>query len=452
MSCLYITRVRFKPLTWALCGLFLLGGQAFAQSNTVSLSEASALMRANERQFEILDLEQDIAAEAVRQAFGERLPRARLGIQYIYTQQQIVNQDNTTFQAGESVYPTARITLSVEQPIYDAVKFRALPLAKAEQAVIEAQAEIARNELSRLLIDSFLGVARAQFQIQQERAVVRARTQLLRDIGLLVESGRGDFDQELRAQGDLFAARADLSSAELALTEALFELHRFTGPGVEAVRYLSGVGVAELRSFLLNFSADRLLQANPQVQVARLQVDLAERQMAQVRGAYQPTARLSLDAEYEETEGSLFGGGSTVQSADLGLELSYSVYEGGVRSSRVREAKHNVEIAKLRLQQSSELAERRYVALVDAMQRSLEIVAAVSRDQRVASERVTAAQESMDAGRGTLEQLLEARLRRDTLAQRAQIARLRTVQLQAEIYALFGALDLETLSRDFARS
>lgn len=425
---------------------------ANAQSQVVTLSEASTFMRANERQFDILDLEADVAAEAVRQAFGQRLPRASLSLQYVYTQQEIVNQDNTTFQAGASVYPTTRVTLRVEQPIYDAVKFRGLPLARAEQTVVEAQAEVARMELSRLLVDSFLGVARAQFEVQQARAVLNARTQLSRNIALLVESGRGDNEQKLRADGDVFSARADLSSAELGMTEALFELHRFTGPQVEAVRYGAGVGVAEIRSFLSTFTPERLAQTNPQVQVASAQVALAERQLAVVRAAYQPTARITLDAEYEETDGSLFGGGSTVQSADLGLELSYSIYEGGVRSSKVREAEHNAEIAALRLEQAKDLTQRRYVALVDALQRSLEIAAAISSDQRVAGQRVTAAQERLDAGTGTLEDVLDAQLRRDSMALRARIARVRAVQLQSELYVLFGALDLDTLSRDFARS
>ena len=427
------------------------GTTAASAQQVVTLSEASALMRANERQFEILDLEGKVAAEAVRQAFGQRLPRASLILEYIYTQQEIVNQDNTTFQAGQSTYPTARVTLRAEQPIYDAVKFRSLPLARAEQTVIEAQAEIARVELSRLLIDSFLGVARAQFGVQQARAVLRARTQLSRDIDLLVDSGRGDFEQQLRAEGDVFAARADLASAELELTEALFELHRFTGPQVDGVRYGAGVGVADFRSFRQSFTPERLSQVNPQIEAARAQVALAERRVASVRGAYLPTARLTLDAEYEQTDGSLFGGGSTVQSADLGVELNYSIYEGGVRSSKVREAENNLEIARLRLQQAEDLSVRRYTALVDALQRSLEIVSAIANDRRVASERVEAAQERLDAGNSTLEEVLDAQLRRDSMALRGQIARVRTIQLQAELYALFGALDIATLSQDFAR-
>ncbi len=431
-------------------GVLLPYAPAKAQQQQVTLAEASQLMQSTELQFEILDLEADIAAEVIRQARGERLPRVRLSLQYIQTMQEIVNQDNTTFQEGQATYPTTRMTLTIAQPIYDPVRFRALPLARAEEAVVAAQAEAARMELSSLLVASFLDVARAQLEIQQARAIVRARTQLERDLGQLVAAGRADADRQLRAQGDVFAARADLAEAELGLTEALFELHRFTGPDVDGVRYSRGVGVAELRSFVQTFTPERLDELNPNIQIALAQVDLAERQLHRIRGAYQPTANLTVESEYEQTEGSLFGGGSTVQSTDIGLELSWSIYEGGVRRSQVREAERRLEIANLRLEQARELAVRRYRALVTALERSLEVVGSTSQDQRVAAERVRAAEERVEAGRGTLEELLEAELRRDTMALRAQAARIRAVQLQAELYALFGALDLETLSRDFA--
>jgi len=230
----------------------------------------------------------------------------------------------------------------------------------------------------------------------------------------------------------------------------LFELHRFTGPDVEGVDFRSGIGVVELRSFLAEFTPDRLANLNPGVQVAEAAIVVAEGRLRRVRGAFQPTANLTLEFENETTEGSLFGGGSEVQSLDVGVQMEWSIYEGGVRRSQVREATRRVEISHLRLQEAQELAERRYQALVAALERSLEVVSALSQDRRIAAQRAVFAQDQLDAGRGTLEQLLEAELRRDTLALRAEGARLRTVALQAELLALFGALDIETLSQDLS--
>ena len=433
-----------------LVAAMVFGVAGAAQAQTVTLAEAAERMRVTELQYEILDLEEQVAAELTRQARGERLPRVRLSVSYIQTQQEIVNQDNTTFQEGSSTYPTTRYGISATQPLYDPVRFRALPLARAEEALVALQADEARGELTNLLIAAYLNVARAQLSVDQARVLLRARTQLERDLGILVSEGRADADRQLRAQGDIFDARADLAVAEADLSEALFELHRFTGPDVEGVSFRSGIGVADLRSFLAEFTPDRLATMNPGIQIAEASVTVAEGRLQRVRGAFQPTANLTLEFENETTEGSLFGGGSEVQSLDIGLQADWSIYEGGVRRSQTREATRRVEIAQLRLEQAQELAQRRYRALVSALEGSLEIVGALSQDRRVAAERAVVAQQQLDEGRGTLERLLEAELRRDTLALRAEAARLRTVSLQAELFALFGALDIATLSQDFS--
>jgi outer membrane protein TolC len=188
---------------------------------------------------------------------------------------------------------------------------------------------------------------------------------------------------------------------------------------------------------------------SPAIQVARAELDVTERQARVARAAYQPTANLALEFEYEQTEGSLFGGGSTVQSTELGLNVDWSIYEGGVRRSRVREADARVEIANLRLQQITELTERRYDALTAALERSLGSVNAIGAEQAAAGRRLEAAIEQEGAGRIGPQAALEARLRRDSLALQGQIARLRVVQLQAELLALFGALDVDALSQEF---
>jgi outer membrane protein TolC len=425
-------------------------GTIGAQAQTVTLADAFDLMLDREVQYEILDIEQNIAAELVRQARGERLPRVGLAIRYIQTQQDIVNQDNTTFQQGSSQYPTTRITFSVRQPLYDPVRWRALPQARAEEELVEAQAAVARNELTTLLIGSYLDVARAQIGLEQARIMIRARSQLESDLALQVDAGIIEADTLLRAQGDVFEARAMQSERELDLTTALFDLYRFTGPDVTGVSYAgASVGIPNYNELVSTFSLESLLNMSPAIQVARAELDVTERQARVARAAYQPTANLALEFEYEQTEGSLFGGGSTVQSTELGLNVDWSIYEGGVRRSRVREADARVEIANLRLQQITELTERRYDALTAALERSLGSVNAIGAEQAAAGRRLEAAIEQEGAGRIGPQAALEARLRRDSLALQGQIARLRVVQLQAELLALFGALDVDALSQEF---
>lgn len=425
-------------------------GAVPAAAQTVTLAEAYDRMFSRDVQYQILDLEQDVADEVVRQARGQRLPRVGLSITYIYTQQDIISQDNETFEEGSSVYPTANISFRVSQPLYDPVAWRALPVARAENALIGARAEVARNELSTLLVGAYLDVARAQIALEQARVMIRARTQLERDIALQVDAGRVDADLLLRAQGDLFEARAMQAEREFDLTNALFELYRFTGPDVTGVSYAGGaIGLPNFDALVGTFSAERLAEMAPAIQVARAELDVAERQLHATRAAFQPTANLTLELEYEQTEGSLFGGGSEVATAELGVGMDWQIYEGGIRRSRVREAEARVEIARLRLDQVTDLSQRRYDALTAAIDSALRAAGALGQEQASAQRRLAAAQEQEQAGRIGPEAALEARLRGDTLALQTQIARLRVVQLQAELLALFGALDIDALSRDF---
>lgn len=421
-----------------------------AEAQTLTLSEAYQRMLDREVQYEILDLEQDVADELVRQARGQRLPRVGLSINLLYTSQDIISQDNEAFEQGTSEYPTARITFTVRQPIYDAVRFRELPVARAERELVIARAEVARNELSTLLIEAYLSVARAQISMGQAQAMFRARTQLERDLELQVDAGRVDADVLMRAQSDVFEAQATMAEREFDLVNALFELYRFTGPETDGVAFAGGaVGIPNFDALVGTFSRERLQEMSPSIQVARAEVDVAERQLRATRGSFQPTADLSLELEYEQTEGSLFGGGSEIASGEVGLNLGWNIYEGGVRRSRVREGEARLQIANLRLQQAIELADLRYDALTASLQEALQTVSAIGSEQSAASRRLAAATAQEDAGRIGPEAALEARLRRDTLALQSQIARLRVVQIQSDLLALFGALDIETLSQNF---
>jgi outer membrane protein TolC len=266
-----------------------------------------------------------------------------------------------------------------------------------------------------------------------------------------VDAGTIEADTFLRAQSDVFEARAQQTEREFDRTTALFELQRFVGPDVSGVAYAgASVGIPNYNALVNSFSLERLREVSPAIQVAKAEIDIATRQEEIAKAAFLPTAQLTLEYTYEETEGSLFGGGSTVQSTELGLQADWLIYEGGVRRSKLREARSRVEIANLRLGQITELSERRYEALTEGLKRALASVQSVGQERAAAERRLAAAQEQQEAGRIGPEAGLEARLRRDTLALQGQIARLRVVQIQAQILALFGALDVPTLSQDFS--
>lgn len=417
----------------------------------LTLSQAAEQMAASDLSFDIIRREGDIAEELVRQAFGQRLPRVALTVDYVETEQEITNNDNTAFVSGKTRYPVTRVTLALNQPIYDRVGWSALPLAEAEGRVQQARAELATSRLLGELVAAFLDVGGTELGVERERSLVAAREQLEDALRTRVDEGAVSSDVLARAQSDTFAAQTDLMEAEMDLSDALFELARLTDTDVTGVQVsVTDLGVAQLQQFTGVFSRERLLELSPEVQVAKAELDVAERRIAQARHAFQPTAQLTLQYQYEDTEGSLFGGGSTVSSFEAGIGAKWTIYEGGIRASRVREVAARRDIAALQLKQAEEIAVSRYNALVAGLERTLGAVSAAQSEVQASDRRLSLVIRSEAEGRATAEDVLEARLRRDRSAIEAQQARLRAVAMQARLYELYGALDIGILSRELS--
>lgn len=432
----------------------LIAFPASAQSGNggrqVTLAEAVTMAEAMNFQGKLVELELLSAAEGVKQAKGQRRPRVTLTMSYTQTQQNIISQDNKTFQKGKSRYPVADVALTITQPLYDAVRFRELPLAQAEEALTRARGEAALDDVARQLVGAYIQVALAQTRVREAETIRDARKRFTEDVASLVESGRADRDELLRAQGDIIDAERNVADAESELAQTLFELQRFTGVGVSGVRADGRFAMADPRSMRGSFGADRLEDLNPDIQIAKAELAVAEKRMAQVQAQLRPVANFKLESSYNQSRGSLFGGGSTVSSVDAGVEVTWSLYEGGVRRSQLRVAQNEVEAAKIRIDQARELSKAHYETLVEALEQSVDIVSVAAEEQRLADERVKAADEKMAAGTGSIEAVLEAGLRRDVAEIAGLTARMRVAQIQAEIFALFGAVDTAVLSRDYA--
>ncbi|NBO20762.1 MAG: hypothetical protein EBU97_02170, partial [Rhodobacteraceae bacterium] len=130
----------------------------------------------------IIDADLLAAAEVVNQAKGQRRPRVALTFEYDKIRQNVLSSDNTAYATGASQYPKMTVALTVTQPLYDAVAFRQLPLAKAQKAAADAEAAVAVNKVVRDLITAFLEVGQAQIKVSRAKAVVAARVELERSL------------------------------------------------------------------------------------------------------------------------------------------------------------------------------------------------------------------------------------------------------------------------------
>lgn len=446
--------MRFGDIRPVLRVVLVLGLSGFAMpaaAQTITLQQGYDLMLSSELELKSLGIDAEIAKEIVLQARSQRFPRVNLALTYDTIRQKVISSDNTTFQNADSQFPKKTATLTIVQPLYDQARWRAMDLATAQAGVITAQGEVTKGQITRQYVAAFLAVVAAQLDVDRAQAIVIARAQFQSALELQVSAGRGNPIDTTRAQGDSFAAQSDLADAELRLSDALFELYRFTGPEVTAVSANSGqLAVVNASNFDSTFSAERLLASSPEVALARAQVSVAEKELVQARAKFRPVVNINLSAKQEVTDGSLFGGGSDIMTGEAGLSMNWSIYEGGARRSMVREATMQIDLANLRVSQAEDLVSRRLAALKEAITDSKQREAAIAAQSERAAQAYQESVAQQEAGSVGAEVSMENSLRADLLKIDQSAARLRTLQLEAELLGLFGALDTNGLSARLA--
>ena len=77
---------------------------------------------------------------------------------------------------------------------------------------------------------------------------------------------------------------------------------------------------------------------NLELQAMNLSLEVAEKEVSALKAARYPTVNLVYSDMDTETDGSVFGGGSDINSADIQLQFELPIYTGGSTSSKIRQA------------------------------------------------------------------------------------------------------------------
>ncbi len=122
----------------------------------------------------------------------------------------------------------------------------------------------------------------------------------------------------------------------------------------------------------LSYWMQQALLSNIELAVARLNTELANKEVSLNKAAHQPT--LDAVASYNKTNanGGINGFGNDLNNATIGLQLQIPLYQGGAISSKVREAIANQQ----KVQQQLEVARRK--AEQDTRQAYLDITTSIS--------------------------------------------------------------------------
>ncbi len=277
--------------------------------------------------------------ESINQARAQLLPNLSLQYESKTTDQSINQSDNDVFDSGSDKYDTTTTGITLTQSLFDYSRWQRYSQSKLTVSQAELEFSLARQQLLMRLAESYFLVLERGDQletVQTEKAAMEKHLQL---------------SERKLASG--LGRRVDVEDARARHLNALskdFELQSRLEDSRYGLREVLGLIPRKLRVLRANIELqppipndpdewiNKASQFNLELRALSMSLQVAQREVNVLRGGHYPTLDLVYSDVNTDTDGSVFGGGSDVDSADLMLQLNIPIYSGGATSSRVRQA------------------------------------------------------------------------------------------------------------------
>ena len=347
--------------------------------------------------------------ELVNQAKASFLPTLTLDAESGWTHQNIRSSDNPIFSSGSSSFSTNRVTLSLSQQIYNHFSIVNLRQARAAVRRADLEFETARQELLLRVATLYFGAlaAKREFEfVETERTAL----QLHYDLADLQRQ------KGLASITDLYDALARLATVEALVIEAEDQWD----DAIQALKEISDQIPASLEGLGEDLplvppsptdvatwieAADR---QNPGLQAQREAVEVARQEVARQKSSRYPVLDLVARGNRERTGGTLFGGGSDVETSNVLVRLSLPIYQGSRVGSRIREAFHAWQSSEQELNRQGRAVRRQVRSSFYGVTRAISRVQALQEALTAQSLALDARQEGFRSGRFSTIEVIDA--------------------------------------------
>lgn len=290
-----------------------------------SLSSSPAAAAAD---FELKAAEQNVATQRMRY-----LPRISAVGREAWAYQDIQESGNAVFLQGHNDYDATRLTVEVDQPLYDPTIGPRVDASRARLRQQQYQSRASDEWQTRLVVERFLNTVRLQALLKSsERVIARLEREL---------------DAVTRSHDARVATITDLQNIKLALAGVKRERSNF----YQQLNYeLGALGPASgaLRDATLRLTDDVNLSAvfpstGPDGKL-RAQAGVLGEEIAEIGHNATATRRrswpvISLYGQYsiDNASGSVFGGARDLTTVEGGLMVRWDVFDRGMNRSEARE-------------------------------------------------------------------------------------------------------------------
>ena len=287
------------------------------------------------------------AARAAREAGQEKavqgraglLPNVNLGGNVRY------NSLESSLPNGDADYDSNGLSLTAAQPIYRKQNQVLYAQAKEQVKIADMQFRVAEQDLILRVAQAYFDVLESQDNIAFIDAQKSAITEQLAFAKRNFEVGTATITDthEAQARFDLAVAQeiAELNSLNIRLRA----LEKLIGKPPGTLDTLADPTLLKGGPGSIDEWAARAVEGNLQAEIQRIAKTIADQEVDRNRAGHHPT--LDAVAGYTINNGQNFGATQVdTRVASVGLELNVPIYQGGLTSSRVREAVANQEKAR----------------------------------------------------------------------------------------------------------
>jgi outer membrane protein len=323
----------------------------------------------------------DAALEAKPQARGLLLPQVNVDGQYAtretdgdstFTQRIDADNDPTTppiivpvpnRQSSDSDFWNYQA--GVTQALFRWDHWQALKRADASVAVAEATYRAAQQNLLVRVSQAYFDVLAAEDTLGAAEATLEALTRQLEQADKRFEVGLIAITDVQEAQAAHDNARAGVIAAKRAVATAQEALRELTGKDYQSlVKPADAMPLDKPDPADEQAWVDLALKDNLDVLAARLNSDVASRDVKIAQAGHYPTVELfanrtEFDSDATQTNNGLTGPADASQTQDtIGVQVTIPIFSGGATQSRVREQVHLHRAARERLEGAMRAAER----------------------------------------------------------------------------------------------
>lgn len=313
------------------------------------LTLEQALATARERQPSLHQAQAEVAAAdaRARQALATLLPQVSANAQYSRTTANFAgrpgsvpsNLGTAAQSASFDTFSYFNFGLGVNQLIYDFGSWD-------KKAAVERLADASRSSHAATAVQVALAVRTAYFEARAARALVRVAEETVANQSRHLEQARAFVEVGTRPEIDLAQARTDLANAQVQRINALngyatakAVLNQAMGINGVADFDVADESMAPVEGEALDGDAllAIALEARPELAALSAQLEAQARSTDGIRGAYWP--RLSASTSFSEAGTAL---NAMAWNWDIGLALSWALFEGGRTRAQVAEADANL--------------------------------------------------------------------------------------------------------------